>query len=95
MPCLEVIDRQNNLHSLDVPAGTALVDLDTIFTFGCKAAACGRCQVQVIEGSESLSAIDHREARGLKLFSKGDATVRLACQVKINGPCRLQLRGKT
>lgn len=50
--------------------------------FSCKDGTCGTCKIRVNEGMENLSPYNDKEKN---LLGEQMGTVRLACQLKING----------
>lgn len=65
-------------------AGDSLMDIameeDLLIPFGCTAARCGVCQVEVVDGA--LAPADELEQGTLDQF-RCAPTVRLACQAKL------------
>ncbi|MBW1875258.1 MAG: (2Fe-2S)-binding protein, partial [Deltaproteobacteria bacterium] len=51
----------------------------------CRAATCGTCRVQVVEGGEALSTPDEFELEVLDMFGDTPDKVRLCCQAKLIG----------
>ena len=78
------------IQTLKVQAGTRLLQLKEVFTFGCSAGACGMCKVEVISGYENLALPNTREMRWLKLFAKENSKIRLPCQLKIYHDCEMK-----
>lgn len=63
--------------------------------FGCRAARCTTCRVEVLEGIEALEPADVEEAELLQSIG-AEPDVRLACQVIVragNGKLRLRWIG--
>ena len=60
--------------------------------FGCASCRCGTCGVKILEGADQLSTIKPDEAKLLKrLKLETDGSVRLACQARVNGDCKIDL----
>ena len=72
------------MNWVELPIGSSLLEVESI-VFGCRAAACGRCRIQVIEGSENLSPETEKETRAKSILQIGGTDIRLACQVKAFG----------
>jgi 2Fe-2S ferredoxin len=71
---------------VEVPEGGRLVDVcDRVqapVPFSCRAATCGTCRIEVVEGAELLEPREGPEAELLALL--GDPpSYRLACQAKL------------
>jgi ferredoxin len=60
------------------------------FEFDCRRADCGVCLVRVVAGAEGLSAPTTEESEFLQAMRAG-AEERLACQVRIQGDCSLEI----
>jgi len=60
-------------------------DYDTPIFFGCRAASCATCLIEVTQGLEHLSPITDGEDVILSLMAEGNPRARLACQCVING----------
>lgn len=61
----------------------------------CRAASCGTCLIEVLEGAEHLSAVGRAERNLLEvLVPRGGPEARLACQARVRarGPGRCVLR---
>ena len=52
---------------------------------GCADSSCGTCQVEVLEGAESLTAADEAEAETKKANAVPEAH-RLGCRAEVTGP---------
>jgi 2Fe-2S ferredoxin len=83
---------------VEVPEGGPLVDVcDRVLApvpFSCRAATCGTCRVEVLEGLELLEPREGAEAELHALL--GDPNFRLACQAKVGrgaGLIRLRIVG--
>lgn len=77
--------------SIDVPAGTTLFDAATQaglpVASSCDADfVCGRCNMQILKGSENLSLQDELELRLLRRDKK-PVTDRISCQARVSGDC--------
>src|SRR5256885_1251572 len=82
---------------VEVPDGGRLVDVcDRVqapVPFSCRAATCGTCRIEVIEGAELFEPREGPEAELLALLGDPPA-YRLACQAKVgreNGVIRLRI----
>lgn len=53
--------------------------------YSCRAASCGTCRVEVIEGSGALSQADEVELEVLDVFGDTPERVRLGCQARLVG----------
>lgn len=51
--------------------------------YSCRAATCGTCRVQVLEGGDALSTADVDEIEVLDIFGDSPDEVRLCCQTKL------------
>lgn len=72
----------------DVEPGTRLVDVtddhpETSVQYSCRAATCGTCRVEVLEGGEALSEPEADELDVLEIFGDDPKRVRLCCQVRL------------
>jgi ferredoxin len=84
---------------VDVAEGGRLVDVcDRVqapVPFSCRAATCGTCRIEIVEGGELLEPREGAEAELLELLAD-PSNYRLACQAKIkreNGVIRLRIAG--
>lgn len=76
----------------DVTTGTRLVDLTDDYPqvgvpYSCRAATCGMCRVEVIEGSQALAAPEEDEEDLLEIFGD-EPGVRLCCQLTLERDAR-------
>ena len=53
--------------------------------YSCRAATCGTCRVEVLEGREALSPADEIEIEVLEIFGDSPDRVRLCCQARLTG----------
>jgi ferredoxin len=86
-----VIDKKSNhhLHKLRHGSGlSALVAQKSVIEFDCLKADCGICIVRVLEGEQSLSAVEIAE-RDFLTAMKADPDERLACQCRVRGDVTL------
>lgn len=51
--------------------------------YSCRAATCGTCRVEVLEGGEGLAQPDPFELELLAIFGDSPDDVRLCCQARI------------
>ncbi len=76
--------------SIEVPAGTDLLSLQTRnpeapVQFGCCQGRCGKCLLNITEGSEALTKVTPQEKLTLERLQVSEHTHRLACQCALNG----------
>lgn len=77
---------------IDARPGEAIMDITDAnpaadVPYSCRAATCGTCRVEVLEGGEALSTPDQYELEVLDIFGDTPDKVRLCCQAKvINAP---------
>ncbi len=77
-------------------AGDRLIDLcdwhGTGLRFSCRAGSCGTCEVRILEGLGNVS--EHTENERIVLSERaGDPAFRLACQMTVLGPVRMEPAG--
>ena len=84
---------------IDAQPGEAIMDITDAnpsaeVPYSCRAATCGTCRVEVIEGGDALSAADQFELEVLDIFGDTPDEVRLCCQAKLvgGGPTRVTLK---
>ena len=70
--------------------GDAIVDLtdehpEALVPYGCRAANCGTCRAEVLEGAEAFAAPADDEQDVLDIFGN-EPNVRLCCQLRIIKP---------
>jgi len=75
---------------IDAKPGEAIMDITDAnpaaeVPYSCRAATCGTCRVEVLEGGDSLSAPDEFELEVLDIFGDTPDKVRLCCQSKLVG----------
>jgi 2Fe-2S ferredoxin len=73
---------------VDAAPGEAIVDITDAnpaadVPYSCRAATCGTCRVQVLEGAEALSTAQLEEIEVLEIFGDTPDKVRLCCQTKL------------
>lgn len=73
---------------VDAQPGEAIMDITDIHPaaqvpYSCRAATCGTCRVQVLEGGDALSVPDSFELEVLEIFGDTPDQVRLCCQAKL------------
>jgi len=77
---------------VDAQPGEAIMDITDAnpaseVPYSCRAATCGTCRVEVLEGGDSLSTPDEFELEVLDMFGDTPDKVRLCCQSKlVKGP---------
>ncbi len=84
---------------VDAQAGEAIMDSTDAnpaadVPYSCRAATCGTCRVEVLEGGEALSTADEFELEVLEIFGDTPDEVRLCCQTKLveSGQTRVTLK---
>ncbi len=55
---------------------------DVMVPYGCRAANCGTCRVEVVEGEEAFKEPQEDEAEVLEIFGD-EPRVRLCCQLRV------------
>jgi ferredoxin len=75
---------------IDAQPGEAIMDITDAnpaaeVPYSCRAATCGTCRVEVLEGGDSLSPPDEFELEVLDIFGDTPDKVRLCCQSKLVG----------
>lgn len=75
---------------VDVQPGEAIMDITDAnpaadVPYSCRAATCGTCRVEVVEGGDALSTADEVELEVLDIFGDTPDKVRLCCQTKLIG----------
>ena len=73
---------------IDAQPGEAIMDITDAnpaaeVPYSCRAATCGTCRVEVLEGGDSLSSPDEYELEVLDMFGDTPDKVRLCCQGKL------------
>jgi 2Fe-2S ferredoxin len=73
---------------IDAAPGEAIMDITDAnpaaeVPYSCRAATCGTCRVEVLEGVEALSIPDEFELEVLDIFGDTPDKVRLCCQAKL------------
>ena len=73
---------------VDATPGEAIMDITDAnpaaqVPYSCRAATCGTCRVEVLQGGEALSRPDEFELEVLDIFGDTPDTVRLCCQAKL------------
>lgn len=84
---------------VDAQAGEAIMDITDAnpaadVPYSCRAATCGTCRVEVLEGGDALSTADEFELEVLDIFGDTPDKVRLCCQTKLveSGHTRVTLK---
>jgi len=75
---------------VDAEPGEAIMDVTdanpaAAVPYSCRAATCGTCRVEVVEGGDALSVADEFELEVLDIFGDTPDKVRLCCQAKLVG----------
>jgi ferredoxin len=75
---------------VDAEPGEAIMDITDAnpaaeVPYSCRAATCGTCRVEVVEGGNALSTADEFELEVLDIFGDTPDKVRLCCQAKLIG----------
>lgn len=75
---------------VDAEPGEAIMDITDAkpaadVPYSCRAATCGTCRVEVLEGVRALSTADELELEVLDMFGDSPDKVRLCCQTKLVG----------
>lgn len=81
---------------VDAEPGEAIMDITDAnpaadIPYSCRAATCGTCRVEVVEGVDALSAADEVELEVLDIFGDSPDRVRLCCQTKLVGGADAQV----
>jgi ferredoxin len=84
---------------VDAQPGEAIMDITDAnpaaeVPYSCRAATCGTCRVEVVEGGGALSMADEFELEVLDIFGDTPDKVRLCCQAKLvnSGPTQVTLK---
>ena len=75
------VDAEPGEAIMDITDATPAADVP----YSCRAATCGTCRVEVVEGGEALSVADEFELEVLDIFGDTPDKVRLCCQAKLVG----------
>jgi 2Fe-2S ferredoxin len=75
---------------VDAQAGETIMDITgarpaAAVPYSCRAATCGTCRVDVLEGGEALAAADELELEVLEIFGDTPDKLRLCSQAKLLG----------
>ena len=75
---------------VDASPGEAIMDITDAnpaaeVPYSCRAATCGTCRVEVVQGGTALSTADQFELEVLEIFGDTPDKVRLCCQAKLVG----------
>lgn len=86
-----------NGERIEVNEGQCLSEaLDVInspILFGCRTGICATCLVEVLDGMENLPPPSAEEVEVLEIYADRPHC-RLACQLSVSGPVRLNYVGK-
>jgi len=63
---------------------SACEEIGSSINFGCRSAACGVCQIRVLEGYDNLNTVKQDEKNFLTALDADDSD-RLCCQVNVFG----------
>jgi 2Fe-2S ferredoxin len=75
------VDAQPGETIMDITDANPAADVP----YSCRAATCGTCRVEVLQGSDALSTADEIELEVLDIFGDTPDRVRLCCQTKLVG----------
>jgi 2Fe-2S ferredoxin len=75
---------------VDAAPGEAIMDITDSHPaaevpYSCRAATCGTCRVEVVEGGSALATPDEIEMEVLEIFGDTPDRVRLCCQARLVG----------
>jgi 2Fe-2S ferredoxin len=75
---------------VDAGPGEAIMDItdahpEADVPYSCRAASCGTCRVEVVEGGGALAPADEIECEVLDIFGDTPDRVRLCCQARLVG----------
>ena len=75
---------------VDAEPGEAIMDITDAnpaaeVAYSCRAATCGTCRVEVLQGGDALSTADEFELEVLDIFGDTPDKFRLCCQTKLIG----------
>ena len=75
---------------VDAQPGEAIMDITDAnpaagVPYSCRAATCGTCRVEVLQGGDALSTADEVELEVLDVFGDTPDEVRLCCQTRLVG----------
>ena len=84
------VDAQPGERIMDITDANPVAEVP----YSCRAATCGTCRVEVVEGVDALSAADQFELEVLDIFGDTPDKVRLCCQAKLvnSGPTKITLK---
>jgi 2Fe-2S ferredoxin len=73
---------------VDAEPGEAIMDItdanpEAAVPYSCRAATCGTCRVEVLQGADALSTADEFELEVLEIFGDTPDKVRLGCQARL------------
>jgi len=73
---------------VDAEPGEAIMDITDAnpaadVPYSCRAATCGTCRVEVLEGGDALSTANEFELEVLDIFGDTPDKVRLCCQARL------------
>lgn len=74
--------------------GESLLELEhqqLSLCFGCCAASCGTCLIQVVDGFDNLSKPTENERETLAFIGVSEGHYRLACQCRVFGDIHIQV----
>jgi len=87
---------EHSSFEVDAEPGEAIMDITDAHPaadvpYSCRAATCGTCRVEVLEGGDALSTAELDEIEVLDIFGDSPDDVRLCCQTKLIGGASTQV----
>ncbi|WP_287128510.1 2Fe-2S iron-sulfur cluster-binding protein [Candidatus Cyanaurora vandensis] len=80
---------EDTSKTITVESGRRFMEIcdeyDSPVFFGCRAASCATCLVEITAGLENLTPITPDEEVLLSILAEGNPKARLACQCVVNG----------
>jgi ferredoxin len=86
MPVVTILPQK---QAIEIPCGSALVDLDCTFesepiAFGCRVGSCGMCVIEIVSSEAPLEAGDEDERAFLHDLGFHPDRHRLACRMRVH-----------